>query len=775
MPTDTLNQVNILFCAWNRDEIWETDYIVDTIIPPGYIKLYSHIPPHEILSLTESNFDVFVYNCRNNTYDFILDCVKKIKPKVIIHLSDEYHFENLNYWNNLGNYCDLFLRQHHHPGFQYTSNTIQMPLGYCNDAGILDKEMIPINKRIFDWSFLGDMKHDRWEMVESFKSRMPSYYTGCFVAKDRMIDIYMQSVFVPNGRGNSSLNCFRLYEASMCGSIPVVVGDISEIEETFKYEESPPWLIFNSWEEASEKCCDFLQDKDFLIGKQKEIINWWENRISNIHKRMTVVFDDKKTKQSKKKLSFVLIGANDGNDQYLKYFKNNNIDFSSAVLVEPIKEKNEIIKDNYKEFSNVHIDNRVVLDQQTSYFTDPGCNTVSFYEHLDASHISSSEISSIIYHEPWYGSKNVVERRVDRTSLENIFNHYKIKECDWVAIDVEGSEGKIILTFDWVKHRVSRIEFEKIHLGPWGAAINAYLTSQGYIQVPPLSPDEDVAYENPRIIKQKDPLYCIDKLKNFPKVHYVSVVDDAARRDLLHKKFLNYGVSENKLIPHLFERYNDEDHNVVLNTMEQYKLSIGSRGPVTSHLKAIREWYESTDESYAFFCEDDLSLETVKYWDFTWQEFFDFLPNDWDCVQLVLLRESFNLFSNGLRNRCWCDWSACAYLITRRHAKNLIENYYPFGSDTFYLDNKSIDLHGRRESLQIPVVETTIFTNFGDGGIYSCPLFLEDVVNCNSSYINLMGSKVGQCDVNHENSYKYYLNWWVTEAQFKDLEHIRVT
>ena len=34
-----------------------------------------------------------------------------------------------------------------------------------------------------------------------------------------------------------------------------------------------------------------------------------------------------------------------------------------------------------------------------------------------------------------------------------------------------------------------------------------------------------------------------------------------------------------------------------------------------------------------------LSLKTVNYWNFTWNEFVSSLPEDWDCVQLLLIRD----------------------------------------------------------------------------------------------------------------------------------------
>jgi hypothetical protein len=192
-----------------------------------------------------------------------------------------------------------------------------------------------------------------------------------------------------------------------------------------------------------------------------------------------------------------------------------------------------------------------------------------------------------------------------------------------------------------------------------------------------------------------------------------------------------------------------------------HKLLESGRAPVTSHLKAIKDWYFNTDEEYAFFCEDDLSFETVQYWNFTWEEFFKSLPKNWDCVQLCWVREedSMFLFLTEIRPRCWCDWSGCAYLIKRSHAKNIISNYYKNGE--FTLTYTGIDSVERPEWALIPNIETIIFSKFGM--IYGFPLFCEDVINCDTTMV----PHEHRYNMRHWNiySYKTIIDWWKTEGK----------
>ncbi len=59
-----------------------------------------------------------------------------------------------------------------------------------------------------------------------------------------MFDVYNDSIFIPNGRGNFTLDCFRIYEAILSGCIPVIVGKNEELDTIFYYNnDKPPFII----------------------------------------------------------------------------------------------------------------------------------------------------------------------------------------------------------------------------------------------------------------------------------------------------------------------------------------------------------------------------------------------------------------------------------------------------------------------------------------------------------------------------------------------------
>lgn len=251
--------------------LWETDFFLNELLPEGEVRCIRV----ECIENEQETCDVFAFSCRPHKFSDILTTIRRIKPKIIIMTSDEFYQEDNSIYNELGNECELFLRQYHHSRNTYTSNTLHIPLGYTNGCKVFNEP-----KR-FKWSWFGEVKSDRLEMLNEFRN-FKHYLVGTSLSKELMCKSYSQSMFVPCGRGNSSLDCYRLYEASMNGAIPVIVGSKEEIETTFKYEENPPWIFAKSWNEAVEKCHN--NDID-----SQSVINWWNTRISKIRQKVEKV------------------------------------------------------------------------------------------------------------------------------------------------------------------------------------------------------------------------------------------------------------------------------------------------------------------------------------------------------------------------------------------------------------------------------------------------------------------------------------------------------
>ena len=188
------------------------------------------------------------------------------------------------------------------------------------------------------------------------------------------------------------------------------------------------------------------------------------------------------------------------------------------------------------------------------------------------------------------------------------------------------------------------------------------------------------------------------------------------------------------------------DLNHILEGNHDIGITSGEVGCVTSHLKAIKQWYQTTDTPYAIFAEDDVSFDTARFWNFTWDEFVEKLPYDWDVVQLAIINPGVVYASMHAR---WVnDFSTACYMITRHHAKKLIEHHCV--GDKFRLDQ------GVKPR---PVADDLIYNC---GRTYAIPLF---------HYKIELGSSIhpDHIEVFHKGSHKGILDHWRESlAQMED-------
>jgi hypothetical protein len=209
-----------------------------------------------------------------------------------------------------------------------------------------------------------------------------------------------------------------------------------------------------------------------------------------------------------------------------------------------------------------------------------------------------------------------------------------------------------------------------------------------------------------------------NKLNGIPSINCISLEESSDRRNNLQEQFKQYNINYiNFLTSPRYENCNDKVFGKTVHT-----LNSGTTGCCISHIKNIKHWLETTNESYGFFCEDDLSLETVKYWDKDWSETIKTIPKDWECVQLLTIR-SDNL-SLSVRERLWNDWGATAYILKREYAQKIVNTYYKE-------DGYNLELPTPDDYIQ-PLIENLIFRL---GKTYTLPLFVENI-NFNSTFID---------------------------------------
>ena len=234
------------------------------------------------------------------------------------------------------------------------------------------------------------------------------------------------------------------------------------------------------------------------------------------------------------------------------------------------------------------------------------------------------------------------------------------------------------------------------------------------------------------------------KLKNFGPLHIINLDGQPERWDWMRSQLDYWGVDDYTRV----SAYDGREDDLSEIIYGQYPIiSSGEVGCVTSHLKAIKHWMETSDSPYAVFMEDDCDLETVRYWPFDWDTFVSKLPYDWDCVQLSVINPR-KLVAN-IHPRFIDDFSTACYMITRHHAEKLIRLHCR--GKKYKLDN------GVRPR---PVADDLIYNA---GRSFAIPMFL---------YKLELGSSIHpeHIDAFHKGPRDAILGWWQNESNKMELD-----
>jgi len=305
-----------------KNAFWEIDFLVNDVFVGLDVSFFNEAEP---MLLEPSD----IGNCLlvvNDTYSLerVLKIVKKIKPVCIFHLSDETGSKSD--WFVLASHCAYLFKQHNHRHCRIDTypNIIQLTLGYVptmfassntnntstgmfglSSFNFIDN-LVPIHERTLDWAFIGSMKSDRQEMCECFNHLFKKQYISvgnnswdckkqCVRPSD-MADIYRKTVFLPIGRGWVTLDCFRFYEALLCGAIPIVVGPSDEIDTAYWYGGSMPAFVrAASWSEAAAICGRMIGTEKGLVELQEmqdKNVGWWKDIVLGYRSKIKEALDN---------------------------------------------------------------------------------------------------------------------------------------------------------------------------------------------------------------------------------------------------------------------------------------------------------------------------------------------------------------------------------------------------------------------------------------------------------------------------------------------------
>ena len=225
------------------------------------------------------------------------------------------------------------------------------------------------------------------------------------------------------------------------------------------------------------------------------------------------------------------------------------------------------------------------------------------------------------------------------------------------------------------------------------------------------------------------------KLKNIGPIYCINLDEQSERWKYMEDQFKYWEIENYTRISAYDGR--DDDLSDIIHGKYPESMTSSEIGCTTSHLKAIKYWYENSNSPYAIMMEDDCSLDLVKYWNFTWNDFYAHIPYDWDVVQIAIICTGD--IHVKLHKRFVNDFSTACYLITRHHAEKLLK--FHVRGNKYKLDN------GVKPR---PVADDLIYNT---GNTYSIPLLL---------YRTELGSSIHpeHVDIFHINNYKAQSQFW---------------
>lgn len=196
-------------------------------------------------------------------------------------------------------------------------------------------------------------------------------------------------------------------------------------------------------------------------------------------------------------MKVVQLGSNKGGDDLSNYLKKNYQQLDFALFVEANSLHIKELKNCYSHYQNIFIENVAIKcpnnlnSSLTIYYHEndsPGyCVASCVREHVEG------------HYRDAYGNVygEIKSFDVPCTTIDDLFAKYNIVDLDWLLIDVEGIDAELLLTIDWEKYNIKRIDYEWLHLGDKKEEIENMFKRLGYVRTTGLQYFYDDAWVKP--------------------------------------------------------------------------------------------------------------------------------------------------------------------------------------------------------------------------------------------------------------------------------------
>jgi hypothetical protein len=350
--------------------------------------------------------------------------------------------------------------------------------------------------------------------------------------------------------------------------------------------------------------------------------------------------------------------------------------------------------------------------------------------------LSDGEAHPLVCMEAFAAGLGVVVSEYATANLDLSKNFITVIPEDKIK-DLKFVEEKIIQNREYsVKNREEILDYAKQF--EWCKILNDYYLPN----VEEVIQNYKNISKNPVLMDKNKSTY---KLKGIGPIYYLNLDGQPERQQYMETQF-KYWEIENYTRISAYDGRDDDLSDIITGRYPEMMTS-GEIGCVTSHLKAIKHWYDTSDSPYAIIMEDDCNLDLVKYWNFTWQDFFANIPYDWDVVQIAIICTGD--IHVKLHKRFVNDFSTACYLINRHHAEKLLK--FHIKGNKYRLDN------GVKPR---PVADDLIYNS---GNTYSIPLLL---------YRTELGSSIHpeHIDMYHKANFQALSQFWEQNGASVDIK-----
>jgi FkbM family methyltransferase len=151
-----------------------------------------------------------------------------------------------------------------------------------------------------------------------------------------------------------------------------------------------------------------------------------------------------------------MIGANDGKsmDPIYEFLSNSDV---SGLVVEPLPDIFERLKDNYQHIDKIKCVNRAVHSSRkkmTIYRVDPALKDIPEWMH------GIGSFDPMHYKKSGTPKEYILEEEVNCSTFMDLLSEYDITKIDLLKIDVEGYDYEVLKMIDFKKIKPEIIRYE---------------------------------------------------------------------------------------------------------------------------------------------------------------------------------------------------------------------------------------------------------------------------------------------------------------------------